>query len=964
MRAGRRRCKVYSLFAKPVVAASSSFANPARWILRTQVKHMLLNYRKSQQCLSFVVLLLCSSGVAHAEDIDFKRDIAPILEERCWFCHGEDEQESGLRLDRRARMLRGGDSGLPAVVPGKPDKSYLVELINHVDKDMTMPPDEEKLPAGEIALLTRWIQEGAVWPGQMDDVDEVKTDHWSFQPVVRAAVPDVDGASGNPVDAFLLETLAKYKLSFSDPADPRSLIRRVSVVLTGLSPTADETAHFLAAHAKDSDGAYADLVDRLLASPHFGERWAQHWLDVIRWAETNGSEANLYRKNAWIYRDYVVRAFNEDKPYDQFVREQIAGDSLGAGEATGFLVAGPHVPAATVGREPEAIRQARADRMDEIMQTVGASVMGVTIGCARCHNHKFDPITITDYYAMTGVFQDIEFGSRHPEFSPDHPRRLRGQEIWREIARLRNILRPLGGWEEDWGAFRELHFKPITTKAVRIRFKMTNVGLDELEVLGPNGQNLNLAHQRRGTKVSGFPEQGFEGRNPISRLSDGEFGTMTWRAQTEKGSDESPWVRFDFEAAETINRLRLSSNREYFYDTDYLDRKPYLPQYEFDMDILQDDGTWQPWVGTWHVNRKLNEEHPRRKAVLKGIQQSIDSLAEEGPRPSFVGRFVQPEVTRVLLRGSPENPRDEVMPAGPKIFDGDLGLTSDSTGSERRAKFSLWISSAENPLTARVMVNRIWHHVFGSGIVTTTSDFGKAGALPTHPELLDWLAAEFVSPTVPKGQPWSMKSLVRLLVLSDAFRQSSWPHDEGLAVDAGSALLWRFPPKRVEAEVIRDSILQASGVLNRTVGGRSYRIHNEKKTYAQWEVVNNHGPETWRRLLYQERMRRVDDGIFTAFDFPDCGQVRAKRPVSTTPLQALNLMNSDFVLDQSQRIAERAKQDAGGDESRSVDRCFELLLGRVPDEEERQVCLALARDNDLSLVCRALINSNEFAFLP
>ena len=949
--------------------------------------------------VAIVFILFFSENSSRADEIEFERDIAPILEERCWYCHGEDEQESGLRLDLRPRMLRGGDSGLSAVVPGKPEKSYLVEAINHVDEDISMPPDDEKLPVEEIDLLTRWIKEGAVWPGQMDAILDQKSDHWSFQPVVRPKIPIRSVSEGdpknaapsslslsvtkdNPIDAFLLKSLADHKLSFSKPADARSLVRRASIVLTGLAPTAEETAEFIQAYSKDADAAYSDLIDRLLDSPHFGERWAQHWLDVIRWAETNGSEANLYRKNAWIYRDYVVRAFNEDKPYDEFVREQIAGDSMGVGEATGFLVAGPHVPAATVGREPAAIRQARADRMDEIMRTVGASIMGVTIGCARCHNHKFDPITIKDYYSLTGVFQDVEFGSRHPEFSPDHPRRQRGQEVWREIAEQRKILRAFGGWEENWGAYREMHFKPIATKAVRIRFKMANVGLDELEVLGPNGQSENLAHRRRGTKVSGFPREGIEVRNPIDRLNDGEFGTMTWRAKAEKNSKEQPWVRFDFEDADTISRLRLSSNREYFYDTDYLDKKPYLPRYEFDMDVLKDDGTWQPWVGTWHVNKKLNESNPERKVAVAEIQRHIETLAEEGPRPSFVGRFVRPEVTRVLLRGSPESPRDEVMPAGPAIFGGDLGLTSEAPGAKRRAEFAKWISSADNPLTSRVMVNRIWHHVFGSGIVPTTSDFGKAGAPPTHPALLDWMAAEFVQPSVAfrsakdsqedaafadrkaTVKPWSMKLMIRLLVMSQAFRQSSLPREDGLAVDAGSALLWRFPPKRVEAEVIRDSILQASGSLNRTIGGRSYRIHNEKKTYAQWEVLDNHGPETWRRLLYQERMRRVDDGIFTAFDFPDCGQVRAKRPVSTTPLQALNLMNSDFVIEQSKRIADRAAQEVNGDPEDSVDRCFELLLGRVPEGQERDACLELAEANDLSLVCRALINSNEFAFLP
>lgn len=912
--------------------------------------------------------------LATAEDINFERDIAPILEDRCWGCHSEDEQESGLRLDFRPNMLRGGDSGLAALVPGQPEKSFLVEVINHADEDMAMPPDEDKLPQKEIDLLTRWIKEGANWPGQMDAVADDKSDHWAFQLVTRPQIPKLDDNESphGTVDTFLLHRLQENGLTFSPSADPRSLIRRVSIVLTGIASTPEETTAFAAAFAEDSEKAYATLVDRLLASPHFGERWAQHWLDVIRWAETNGSEANLYRKNAWIYRDYVVRAFNEDKPYDEFVREQIAGDSLGAGEATGFLVAGPHVPAATVGREPTAIRQARADRMDEIMQTVGASMMGVTMGCARCHNHKFDPITITDYYSMTGVFQDVEFGSRFPEFALDHPRRKSGQAIRTEITKHRQIVRKFGGWEENWGAFRELHFKPVTTRAIRIRFKTTNVGLDELEVLGTANRRENLAHKRTGAKVSGEPATGHEGRYPIERLIDGEFGTMTWRAQFDKKSAERPWLQVNFESAFEIDRLRMSSNREYFYDTDYLEKKPHLPRYEYDMDILDDDGTWQSWVGTWYVNKKLNEKNNQRKAALAEIQKQITLLSEDGPRPSFVGRFVRPAVTRVLHRGSPENPRDEVVPAGPAVFDGDLKLTTKAPGSKRRAEFAKWLSSPQNPLTARVIVNRIWHHVFGSGIVPTTSDFGTAGAMPTHPELLDWLATEFVEPTAAepaasdslRPKPWSMKSMIRRLVMSHAFRQSATPDSVGLEKDANSAMLWRFPPKRVEAEVIRDSIVQASGSLDRSIGGRSYRIHNEKKTYAQWEVVKNHGPGTWRRMLYQERMRRVDDQMFTAFDFPDCGQVRAKRPVSTTPLQALNLMNSPFVLSQSKLIAERAIKESDSSEEQAICRCFELLLTRQPEPIELSDCLALAQQTDLSLVCRTLMNTNEFAFLP
>lgn len=331
------------------------------------------SYLVSLVLLCFMTMF-CPQTAQRAEAaIDFEKDIQPILEENCWHCHGEDEQESGLRLDKRAMMLRGGDYGLPTLVPGHPEKSYLIEVVEHRDPDMAMPTDGDKLPEQQIDLLRQWIIEGAEWPGQMNDevaftADEVP---WSFQPVVRPSVPDEH--EQNPVDAFLLRELRENSLHFSKPANPATLIRRASIVLTGLPPTPEAVHGFEKACETDADGAYITLVEQLLASPHFGERWAQHWLDVIRWAETNGSESNMYRKNAWIYRDYVIRAFNEDKPYNEFLTEQIAGDVVGHGDATGYLVSGPHVPVATVGQEPSARRQARADRLDEILQTVGAS---------------------------------------------------------------------------------------------------------------------------------------------------------------------------------------------------------------------------------------------------------------------------------------------------------------------------------------------------------------------------------------------------------------------------------------------------------------------------------------------------------------------------------------------------------------------------------------------------------------
>ncbi len=914
---------------------------------------------------SLLLLLLTAFGYPGAATavVDFEKDIRPILEENCLDCHGPDKQKSEFRVDQRPVMLRGGDSGLAAVVPGDAAGSFLIEAVKGTDPDAKMPPKGDPLSAPQIALLEEWIQEGAVWPGQMEAVLEEASDLWSLQPVERPAVPERADAA-TPIDAFLLEKLAENDLASNPPADARALLRRASVILTGLDPTPERVETFLAASKTDPEAAYLALVDELLASPHFGERWAQHWLDVIRWAESNGSEANLYRKNAWIYRDYVIRAFNEDRPYDQFVRDQIAGDQSGMGEATGFLVAGPHVPAATVGREPSAIRQARADRLDEIMQTLGASILGMTVGCARCHNHKFDPISIQDYYSLTAVFQGVEFGGRRPELSDDHPRVKRANMLYPQLNQERAILRGgIGFWEENSGGYTDMAFPATKTDALRVEFESPQVFIDELEVFGTVDFRENLAAASAGTRLEEDPEMADSG-SPVGKANDGEYGTMMWKAKAPAGSKRKPWAEIRFSEVREVNRFRFSSNREYYFETDYLEQggNGQFPGYR----ILarNPDGGWQEVAGTRRAREAL-KKNGTLKAASERLHKHLADLAEEGPRHSFVGRFTKPAVTRVLSRGSPETPGAEVMPAGFAILDGDLGLDSTAPDAERRKRFAEWLTRPEHPLTARVIVNRIWHHVFGSGLVPTTADFGFAGALPSHPELLDYLAAEFVQPEREGGTPWSMKELIRLLVLTDAFRQSSAPREDGLLADAGDALLWRFAPRRVEAEVIRDGILQASGKLDPTLGGRSFRIHNVKKTYAQWEVTDNHGPETWRRMIYQERMRRVDDRIFTAFDFPDCGQVSPKRPVSTTPLQALNLMNSDFVVEQSEFIARRAIDDAGKENPEAqVRRCFHLLLARDPDPDELAASIGVAETSGLPLVCRSLINSNEFAFLP
>lgn len=812
-----------------------------------------------------------------------------------------------------------------------------------------MPLDSDPLPAEEIKLIERWIAEGAVWPGQSDaDAanEAIASGHWSLRPVVKPDVPKHAVADGNPVDAFILAELQKKNLGFNPPADPRTLIRRVSIVLTGLPPLPDEVDAFLESWETDSDPAYERLIDGLLESPHFGERWAQHWLDVIRWAESSGSESNYYRKNAWYYRDYVIRAFNEDKPYDQFLKDQIAGDAFGEDAATGFLVSGPHVPGETVGRQEAAKKQARADRLNEILQTVGTATLATTIGCARCHNHKFDPLTIRDYYSMVAVFQDIEFDHRVPKLPDDHPRARAGREIMQKIERLRAQIAKHGSWDENWVDHRKVHFAPHRAEKVRITFLAKSVYLDEIEIHTARSRDTNISQESvvRTSKKAENPAE------PSSNLVDGRH-TSFWGWKSKLGeSDGNPWVEIELTQPAIITRVDISSNRFPHYATNYIEGfQTRVPNSGYRIEVF-DNGTWV------EVAKK---EAVKNEAVKKGIDE-VDGLAkrfvEEGPQPIFAGRFRNPVATYVLHRGDPMSPRDEVVPAALSVISGDLKLDAKTTGPQRRLAFANWLADPSNPLTARVMVNRLWHHTFGTGIVSTPGDFGRAGAMPSHTDLLDWLAATFME------DGWSVKKMLRRMMMTRTFRQASTPREEALAIDADSRLFWRFPPRRVEAEVLRDSILAIAGTLNRKIGGPSYRIHNVKKRFQQWTVVDNHGPHTWRRMLYQERMRGIDDRMFSAFDFPDCGQIRGKRPVSTTPLQALNLMNGKLISIQSAKLAERIMREAD-DKAVQVDEVFERILGRPPSSEERNACLELVGADGLEALARTLFNTNEFAFL-
>ncbi len=451
----------------------------------------------------------------------FNAKIQPVLVRECYECHSAttDEPKGELRLDSRDGWRTGGESG-DAIVAGDPDASLLIEALRH--ESYEMPPDE-KLSDEIIADFVKWIRMGT--PDPSDEAPtaaeaeamigqskgEELRDWWSLKSITRPAPPEVRDASwsDDPIDRFVLAKLEAEGLTPSPPADARTLIRRASIVLTGLPPAPEEIEAFETESLDDLQSAFGELVDRLLESAHFGERWAQHWLDALRWAETSGSESNIYRTRAWWLRDYVSQAFNDDKPYEQFIRDQIAGDAYGLDAATGFLVAGPHVPPATVGREPSAIRQARFDRLDEVMQTLGASLFATTLGCARCHNHKFDALTMDDYYSLVAVFQDIDFGHRMPNLPEDHPRVRRRAEVMRQIESLRDELRSAdrGGWPEHWGSHVQVHLPRTKAKLVRLTFLTGWASLDELEIYGPESED-NTANTSGTVGLSGSGVRG------------------------------------------------------------------------------------------------------------------------------------------------------------------------------------------------------------------------------------------------------------------------------------------------------------------------------------------------------------------------------------------------------------------------------------------------------------------------
>jgi len=905
--------------------------------------------------------------------VDFHRDVEPILAAHCFKCHGPHKQESGFRLDRRAEVLRGGEFGEPAVVPGRSAESPMILYVGSPEADVTMPPQGPRLSSDEISLLRAWVDQGAKMPEEV----EVKNlaapradDHWAFRPLGDVPPPAVDDPRVvNPIDPFILARLKEKGLGFAAEADRVSLIRRVTFDMLGLPPSPEEVARFAADSRPD---AYERLVEAVLASPHYGERWARHWLDVVRFAETDGFEMNQERPNAYHYRDYVIRALNADRPYDRFLMEQLAGDALGEDAATGFLVGGPMDKVKSP--DPVLTGMQRQDELTDVVNTTGTAMLGLTMGCARCHDHKFDPILQKDFYAMQAVFAGVQHGER-PLRRPDLAQeRQKTEQLRQQLVGLEQELLALAPqFRPPVNARKNVErFPPVVARFVRMTVLATNSGsqpcLDEIEVFATSasGPRRNVALASAGAKASSSGDlPGFE-IHKLAHVHDGRYGNSASWISHEAGRG---WVQIELAEPTEIEEIVWGRDREGKYN----DRVAA----HYVVEIADEPDAWRavgrsedrlpPSGAEAAVEQKLaslpaDQANRAREllARIKSIEAQLDQAANRAV--VYAGTFRQPGPTHRLYRGDPMQPREEVPPEAPSFLAerlGSLQLAADAPEPQRRLALARWIVRPDHPLTARVMVNRIWHYHFGRGIVETPSDFGHTGAPPTHPELLDWLSREFI-----RGG-WSIKHIHRLILMSAAYRQSSRPSAEALAADSGNRLLGRFPSRRLEAEAIRDSVLRVAGTLDGTMFGPGFSLFEPNANYVRvYNPRESWGPDQWRRMVYATHVRMQQDGVFGAFDCPDAGQVAPRRPRSTTGIQALNLLNSNFMIQQSELLAKRVEREAGQRAEDQVRRAFELAFGRSAEEEEAADGVRLVRQHGLPALCRALLNANEFVFLP
>jgi mono/diheme cytochrome c family protein len=819
----------------------------------------------------------------------FERRVRPVLVQHCYSCHSASAEKlkGDFLADSRAGMLKGGESG-PAIVPGKPDKSLLVKMIRWADGESKMPP-KAQLPEQAIADLTKWVEMGAPWPAesklagakgaqsQEERWAELKRDHWAWQPVKTVTPPAVNDAAWpkTDLDKFVLAKLESAGLKPVADADKVSLIRRVTFDLTGLPPTPEEVSAF---YADSSPNAYGKLVDRLLASPAFGERWGRHWLDVARYAESTGSTRNFPYHHAWRYRNYVIDSFNADKPYNVFIQEQIAGDLMPAKDAaqknerlvaTGLLAMGVKDL-----NERDQVKFVM-DNVDEQIDTVTRSILATTAACARCHDHKFDPISTEDYYRLAGVFRSTDMMSGVKS-------RRGGQN--RDYADPASLLR----------------LADVSTPAAQAAAPAASTPSKEQQIATVNKQIADLQEEIR-------------------------------KMRAQLGVD----------ANEKANAKQLAK---------------------------QNPAKAQRFLAMRQEMQSLRAELARLEnapAPAAGGKKAAKADAQpEGPLAMGARDEAKPADCRINIKGDHDNlgavvPRGGYIPLvrGPAT----PAIPSDQSG---RLQLAQWMSSPENPLTARVMVNRIWHHLFGQGIVTTVDNFGSTGAVPSHPELLDYMARQLVA------NGWSVKKTIRQIVLSRTYRLGASYNAANYAVDPANVLLWRHAQRRLDAEQLRDAMLVIGGNLEsaRPAASPVAKLPEVEIRPGRRGGEFDRGGE--HRSVYLPVVRGLVVPMMETFDVAEPTMVTGARDVTTVATQALFLMNNDFAIGQAKKLADRVNADiSSGTDAQRIDRAYAYTLGRSPTAAERTRALGFvetfggSEGDGLAALCQALMASAEFRYL-
>ena len=942
--------------------------------------------------------LVCCGSAASAEPVDFAKDIQPLIARKCLHCHGPSHQEGGLRLDGPGAVGAKLESGEVGIVAGKPDHSEVMKRVLSDDESVRMPPKAKPLSEREAALLKAWIEQGAKWES-----------HWAFEAPQPQTPPEVKDKNWikNPIDNFILAPLEAQGLSPAKPAAREALIRRVYFDLTGLPPTPEEVQAFVKDRAPN---AYEKIVDKLLASPHFGERWARHWLDVVRYAETNSFERDGPKPHVWRYRDYVIRAFNEDKPYDQFLKEQLAGDEMPDPTADAIVATGLY-RLGLWDDEPADRLQAKYDGFDDIVTTVGQGFLGLTFNCARCHDHKIDPITAKDYYSLVAFFHNITgMGNDGPNIErpilvgPDGKAKYEAAKAAHQ-KKQDDLQAKLTAIEQDFRAKFNAgdddkggsDLEDLEYRFYRDTFdKLPDFDLlkaETVDKLPKNVLDISVA-----TRESFF---GFVFTGVLKVPADGDY---TFTLDSDDGAklliDGKEVLKYDGihgggspkQATVALKQGRRAIRLDYFQahggkgiditwtGADFK-RRP--------LSVL--DGASNDFASGRRVRGqgrdfKLLIKTEGEKLLGKQKTKEYAALAKQlddlKRKPSATDMALcvtesgkQAPATFILARGSPNSPAGEVKPSFPTMLgggDANIVPPTDANSTGRRTALANWIASPNNLLTSRVIVNRLWQHHFGRGIVRSPNNFGLLGDPPTHRELLDWLAIELV-----KGD-WKLKPLHKTIVMSNAYQMSCEPSADALAKDPANNLFQRFNPRRLGAEELRDTIYVVNGSFNTKMYGPPIYPEISAEVLAGQSIPGkgwgkSTPEEEARRSVYIHVKRSLVTPILAVFDFPDSDISCEARFNTIQPGQSLALLNGDFANKQAGVLAKRLEKDAGGSVSKQVARAIELALSRpaTPQDIERGLKLieqlqekhGQSPSEALRNYCLTVFNLNEFLYL-